>query len=576
MCPLPQSAAPSRSRETSAPSLAGEAPRDARTPDVLVSRSLSPPAPLGGKDPCGDTEVLALRDCAEDRPAPLTSHPPPGAAVGCYTGTVVDGRYEIGPVLGQGGMGVVYAARHVVIGKRCAVKILRSEVASDPEIAERFLQEARAASSIGNPHIIDISDFGRFPDGTTYFVMEYLEGQPLSGLIKEQGCIAPDRIVHIARQIASGVGAAHARGIVHRDLKPDNIMLTGRSSTPDFVKILDFGIAKVSAGPKVTMAGRLFGTPYYMSPEQAGGGAVDCRTDVYALGVIMYEMASGRVPFDGDTLMGILTQHLYQKPVPPRELVGGAELPPGLEGIILKALAKEPAQRYQTMHELTVDLDLLATGSLPKVKAARAVALTANDSHATHGIALPVAPAPKPRPPRARHAVLASLLLVMGGAGAWRIQSKRHPTSRESPVVAAVSPALALSSSPSASAALPAPDGNEAVANTPAAPAPSGAVSDARTDKPTGTVSVVFAAEPLDAHVFRGRDDLGPTPLTLDVDKRAPQVLDVRAPGYKVTRIKIDGTRPRVTVKLAIAKHRPATNTKKSLDPNGIVNPWAK
>lgn len=277
------------------------------------------------------------------------------------TGTTIDGRYEVEKVLGEGGMGLVYKARHIVLNKPLAIKVLRPDVSRDEEIITRFRQEAQSASAIGNQHIIDISDFGVLPDNSTYFVMEFLNGVDLTGAIERDEEIEAPIIIHIAKQLCRALGAAHEAGIVHRDLKPDNIYLIRRGGDSNFVKVLDFGIAKVGGNSsKLTRAGQVFGTPHYMSPEQCAGSGVDHRTDVYALGIILYEMCTGQCPFDADNLMGILTKHLYEEAVPPRQL--NESIPAELELVILKAMAKKLDERYQSMAELLEDLERLEAG----------------------------------------------------------------------------------------------------------------------------------------------------------------------------------------------------------------------
>jgi serine/threonine protein kinase len=527
---------------------------------VTATTSRRPPPPLATSGSCPDPRRAAKTLPCVPGPRPLVSYPPPSSAVACYTGTTLDGRYEIERILGEGGMGVVYLARHKLIDKRVAVKILRADFAHQKEIADRFLQEAKAASSIGNPHIVDISDFGVMDDGSAYFVMEWLDGHPLSDLTRSRKPLLVAKIIAIGKQIADGLAAAHARGIVHRDLKPDNVFLVRHGNETDFVKILDFGIAKVStAGSiKMTRAGMLFGTPHYMSPEQAAGTPVDARTDVYALGVILYELASGRVPFDADNLMGILTQHMYRPPVPLRALAHAGAVSPGLEAIILKALSKQADQRYASMPALSADLDKLERGQRPDALSEmilRHASMFPDEPIADPKEPPPVAvrPTRTPRTPWGMYAGVTAILVACGLVIGIFLQASSS-TAQQSDVVL---------SSPSLSPSLSASEG---------------AVADAPRLR-----DIVFAAEPLDAHVFRDDQDLGSTPLTLEVPMGIEVRLEVRHPGFHARTVVLDGSERRVSVKLLPGADRAPTPGKaprakgprKGPDHSGeIVNPW--
>ena len=270
-------------------------------------------------------------------------------------GQVLDGRYRIIAKLGEGGMGEVYAAEHVHIEKRVAVKLLRNEIVQNEEAVTRFRQEARSASSIGHKNIAGIEDFGKLPDGRLYLCMELLNGQPLNEMLEQP--MEPGRLLNILIQTGHGLAAAHLKGIIHRDMKPENIFVTHDDSGQDVPKLLDFGIAKVSQSEgnnHLTKTGTIFGTPFYMAPEQALGQSVDARADVYAVGVIMYEAFCGAVPFEGESFMAILTQHITAEPLPPAQMAAnhGRTIPPGVEAIILKAMKKEPEDRYQNMDEM--------------------------------------------------------------------------------------------------------------------------------------------------------------------------------------------------------------------------------
>ena len=223
-------------------------------------------------------------------------------------GQIIDGRYKVTRRLGEGGMGEVYAAEHVHIEKRVAIKLLRSEILANQEAVSRFRQEARSASSIGHKNIITIEDFGQLPDGRVYLAMEHLVGPgPLADLIRDN--IPPDRLIQILIQTGHGLAAAHKKGIVHRDMKPENIFVTAGPEGEDIPKLLDFGIAKISnadGNNHLTRTGTIFGTPFYMAPEQALGGQIDGRADIYAMGVICYEAFSG-APLRS-------SMHMYKRP----------------------------------------------------------------------------------------------------------------------------------------------------------------------------------------------------------------------------------------------------------------------
>jgi serine/threonine-protein kinase len=274
-------------------------------------------------------------------------------------GTTVDGRYRVEAVLGEGGMGIVYRVRHTVLERALALKVLRADLATDGDLGLRFTREAKAAASISHPSVVQITDFGVLPSAQPYFVMELLIGEPLSAIVRKGGPLPAARAVRLLVQMVEALEAAHSAGVIHRDLKPDNILVCAFQGA-ETVKILDFGLAKVAGQSRLTKKGLVFGTPHYMSPEQAGGGGVDERTDIYALGVVMYEMFTGRVPFEADTYMGVLTKHLYVAPTPPSVIIGDFERLGALEQVTLRCLEKKPEKRYPAMSALLEELRRVA------------------------------------------------------------------------------------------------------------------------------------------------------------------------------------------------------------------------
>lgn len=349
----------------------------------------------------------ALEYCLRDgEPLPRGDAPPRRDPL---LDVIIDGRYLIKSVVGEGGMGMVYAAHHTLLDKRVAVKVLRREAARDQAIAQRFLAEAKAASRVSHRHIVDILDFGILPDGHAYLAMELLDGPTLTQVIQRQRPLPLRRAVRLAGQIARGLFAAHSQAIIHRDLKPDNIFVLGRDDEDDLVKIVDFGIAKdVRAGTGLTAVGTVLGTPEYMAPEQATGQAVDHRADQYAVGCILYEMLTGEVPFPGENGPQVMTQQVFD-PVPPPSR-RRPELPRSVERIVLRMLRKRPAERFPDMEAL-------------------AAALQEVEAELTEGdVAPPTQPPPAPRPRRMRvlTAALTVMVLVMAAAALWHVMAPMH------------------------------------------------------------------------------------------------------------------------------------------------------
>ena len=265
------------------------------------------------------------------------------------------GEYQIERELGRGGMGAVYAAHHPIIGKRVAIKVLDASFSRDGGLVQRFLDEARAVNKIGHPNIIDVFSFGQLPDGRQYFVMEFLEGETMAAWLgRGRPDIAEAR--RLLLQVCEALEAAHREGIIHRDLKPENLWIARPKHGEPFMKVLDFGIAKLiepEAATNITKTGTIMGTPQYMSPEQCTGRGVDHRTDVYSLGVIMFQIFCGRLPFEDGSVAEIMSAHLTKAPPRPGEF---AAISPGMESLLLSCLDKNPANRPASAAELGLRL----------------------------------------------------------------------------------------------------------------------------------------------------------------------------------------------------------------------------
>jgi len=317
-----------------------------------------------------------------------------GKGATSLVGTMVAERYLVKDQIGVGGMGTVYLAVHQTIRKRCALKVLHPQLVDTEEIFRRFRQEAKAASRIGHENIVDVSDFGTLPSGAPYFVMEYLEGQDLRRLLEREGPMPWRRAFRLGLQIADALQAAHDAGIAHRDVKPENFFLIKRGDEDDFVKVLDFGVAKLFGDDQsvVTRTGMWVGTPEYMSPEQAEGVDLDHRVDVYGVGILLFQLITGKVPFSGPDEFDVLNQHVTKKPPRPVDVRPGMEISPRAEAVVFKALEKDREHRFVDMNAFAVAMRkaLDASDDAPGAGVARGGAISSSGNKSRTAIVVAV------------------------------------------------------------------------------------------------------------------------------------------------------------------------------------------
>lgn len=365
---------------------------------------------------------------AERSSAPVERQPN-GQGSDPLIGRVINDRFRIVSLIARGGMGKVYRAEQAPLGREVAIKVLHPSYSgeNDPEFHRRFFLEASTCSKLTHPNTVTIFDYGRTDDDIYYIAMELLEGRTLHRTLREEGPFPAARAMHVARQICRSLREAHALGVIHRDLKPANVFLVEHGDERDFVKVLDFGLVKDlgETGEDLTQTGLFMGSPKYMSPEQIRGEKVDGRADIYALGVILYEMLTGKVPFDRPNSVNILMAHVHEPPPPMKEANPAADVPPALERLVLRAMAKRPEDRFARMDDVLDALKSLAADA--GVSVSRSVELTTGELAALSGphptvaiTATPsVTPSPLPRPARVEAPATKSRAgLVLGALGA--------------------------------------------------------------------------------------------------------------------------------------------------------------
>jgi serine/threonine protein kinase len=505
-----------------------------------------------------------------------SEHDEPEVAVGTAVG-----EYVVKARIGVGGFGSVFRAEHPVIGKPAAVKVLNQQFSANPQMVSRFIDEARAVNRIKHKGIVDIFAFGKLPDGRQYLVMELLEGEPLDKYLDRVGRVSPAEALPILRRIARALDAAHGQQIAHRDLKPENVFLTFDDEGSMTPKLLDFGIAKLlgDAGgmSHKTRTGTPIGTPYYMSPEQCHGKAVDHRTDIYSLGVMVFQMLTGTLPFEGESLMEIMYKHTAAEAPAVSKAV--PELPAELDEPVRRMMAKDPAARPES-----------ATAAVQELAAAceaGGVPLVAGTS----------APLPSSQVPSGRPVLAAPAKVVSGSivdartvAGPSQTQlgasaSSRPPSHQGSPprkalaggavVVAAAlaggsvwwatrPPSVAASGPPSGASAGATREAPVVVSvaeslsagglRAPVAPS-AGSIEVAPIAAPAATTVKVSFTSAVKGEVFDGKKRLGTTDDTLELPKGAPVKLTVRAPGFAPREVPVDASEDRtVPVTLVRAK----------------------
>ena len=516
-----------------------------------------------------------MQHCASQEgllPWGVHSGGPPTAAA-TRIGSTLDGKLTLVALLGEGGMGAVYRARQHSMDREVAVKLLRSERATDPGSSKRFLQEARSASRLGHPHIVSVFDFGETAEGELYLVMELISGRTLRDLLDATGPLPPRRALALAGQIADALAAAHEAGVIHRDLKPENVLLV--SGPRDLVKVVDFGVAKLvdGAGTGITQAGSVCGTPAYMSPEQALGEAVDGRSDVYALGVLMYEMLAGVHPyFDVDQPLQMMLAHVNRTPTPIADLRPGLGVPRSVEALVGKAAAKATSDRFQGAGALREAIDACLVGLPADVVAGGAetdAAYPAAPAATVAAAAIPPAAAAVPTTTGTSDvATLAGkaspwpwiggalVVAVLAAALWWRYGDVEPKPTAHSSAAAEIptTPSPPRGEPPHTTSPPP------TVAPRPAALPPAVTAVDPPAPAPAPSVEIAVAPDPTGAVVVVGDTVVGTGATRVRRPAAgSPMEVEVRMRGYVTERVILTAESPaEVVVKLAKAR-RPAS-----------------